>query len=115
MATLYNNDAKFDYLELHRHWDPMSERYAGADALLTAMNKGWKPAQTVHFEEYWHAGSRLVTIYHFDLTRGDEQMTMPVLSNPFARRILKRVATDVVSIDERGLTRRAASNESRAN
>ncbi len=113
MPVFYANDPKFDYPEVNRHWHALSEKYAGADCLLTAMHHGWTPSETVFFEEFWHAGSRPVMVYHFDLTRGDERMIMPVLSNPYLRRVLPKLSTTILSMDERERVRPQRSNGAR--
>lgn len=97
----YSNNSNASYMQVTRHWSPISEKYAGADALVTALTKGWKSADTVFCEEYWHAGARLVSIYHFELTRKGETMTMPVLSNPYLRRVLERLSCEVLPVEER--------------
>ena len=30
------------YLDVTKHWDPDSENYAGGDALVTALSRGWR-------------------------------------------------------------------------
>lgn len=116
MATNYGSDAHLDYLQIQRHWHAGSEKYAGADALVTAIHKGWQPERAVYSEEYWHAGSRLVEVFHFELTRGDEKLTMPVISNPYLRRMLKIMKPTIHPIEEREiiLRRQHSSNGGRA-
>lgn len=98
------------YPEHHRHWGHTSEPYAGGDSLLTLVNEGWHIATTCYQEDYWHAGTRLVTIFHFQLVRGDETMTMPVLTNPYVRRIIREQKFTVLPLAERSGS--ALSNES---
>lgn len=88
-----------DYPDLNRHWDPHSEKYAGGDGLLTAMQNGWEIDGPVLAEEYWCAGTRLVMIYHFTLVRGDETMKMPVLSNPYIQRLLQVWRLNVIPFE----------------
>jgi hypothetical protein len=83
------SNAHFQYLDVVRHWSAISEPFAGGDALITRLNDGWQLKETVFVEEYWHAGVRLVTIYHFELERDGETEKMPVLSNPYVNRILR--------------------------
>lgn len=94
------------YLRTIRHWHPASEKWAGADCLLTALDSGWKVDPTVYFQEFWHAGSRLVTIYYLELTRNGETMEMPVITNPYARRLLRRLKANLCPLEEREMIRR---------
>ena len=56
------------YLDVTHHWSPRSEAFAGGDALLTALQRGWEVANTVEEEEkYWHADVRAVSVYRFTL------------------------------------------------
>lgn len=88
MVAFDASNAHFDYMDVVRHWSPLSEHYAGGDALLTLLNDGWEISETVFYEEIWHAGSRLVLVYHMDLVRDDALMRVPVLSNPYIRRLV---------------------------
>ena len=76
------------YMDVVRHWSPESEAYAGGDALVTLLNRGWSIEENVFVEEYWHAGTRLVLIYHIDLARDNETLHMPVLGNPYVTRMM---------------------------
>jgi hypothetical protein len=84
-----SSDFHVDYSDIHRHWDPRSERFAGGDALITAIQNGWQLVEPVYEEKFWAAGTRLVVIYHSIMERGEESMVMPVIANPFIRRGLK--------------------------
>lgn len=92
-------DLHVDYPDMHRHWDSQSERYGGGDSLLTALQGGWQLDDVIHAEEHWHAGTRPVTIYHFSLARNQEKMSMPVMSNPFVRRLLETLSVEVRPIE----------------
>jgi hypothetical protein len=89
------------YPDFSRHWCDTSERFAGGDALLTAMQNDWIADETCYEQQYWQAGTRLVTIYHFALKNGDESMSMPVLGNPFVRRIIREERFKVVPFDQK--------------
>jgi hypothetical protein len=95
MANIKSADFHVDYSELHRHWDSRSERYAGADALITAISNGWQMLEPVFEQEFWHSGMRRITVYHATLERDGERIVMPVLTNPFIRRGLRDRALDV--------------------
>ncbi len=84
------------YWRIVRHWHADSERYAGGDCLLTALHNGWVVSERVIADEHWHAGTRCVMVYYFELTRGDEIMTMPVITNPFVERLMAENALRVI-------------------
>ncbi len=78
-----------DYPDLHRHWCSFSEDFAGGDALLSAMRANWMVVGDVFEEDFWHAGTRLVVVFHFTLERDQDKMVMPVMSNPYVRRLIR--------------------------
>jgi hypothetical protein len=94
------------YPDVYRYWSPNCEKYAGGDALLTKLRDGWKADQTCYAEEHWLAGMRLVVVFHIELTRGSEKMIMPVISNPFVRRMIVQESFKVKPISEKRLTAR---------
>lgn len=94
-------DLHVDYPDMHRHWDAQSERYGGGDSLLTALQGGWLLDEVIWAEEYWHAGTRPVMIYHFTLAREQEKMSMPVMSNPFILRLLQTLRVQVKRMEMR--------------
>jgi hypothetical protein len=55
----------------------------------------------IYREEFWHAGTRLTSVFHVTLKRGDETMVMPVISNPYARRLIYQNRITVRPIEER--------------
>lgn len=101
MVTFDSLNAHFEYMDVNRHWHPRSEKYTGGDALITRLNQGWQIRDEVYEEEYWHAGARLVVVYYFELEFQGEVESMPVLSNPYVRRILKELPLTVLPITER--------------
>jgi hypothetical protein len=80
------------YWRMVRHWHVGSEAYAGGDCLLTALNEGWTVSTQVTADEHWHAGTRCVKVYSFELTFGDATVTMPVITNPFVERLIAQSA-----------------------
>jgi hypothetical protein len=102
------------YPDFWRHWCDTSEEFAGGDALLTAMQNHWVADETCYEQQYWQAGTRLVTIYHFNLTNGDEQMAMPVLGNPFVRRIIREEQFKVKPFEQMPTTERENRYEGKA-
>lgn len=95
MANIKSSDFHADYSEMHRHWDPRSERYAGGDALITAISTGWQLMEPIFEQEYWHSGMRRISVYHTTLERDGVRIVMPVLANPFIRRGLRGRVLDV--------------------
>jgi len=84
-----------------QHWNPKSARFAGADNLLTAVDKGWEISQCVQVT-HWYAGMRSVRIYEFYLKQGDETMMMPVIDNPYIERFVKEENIQLVVKDNPG-------------
>lgn len=81
-------DLHFAYQDIYRHWHAASEHYTGGDALNTALDEGWNISNVVSFQEIQHMGARGTIVYHFDLTRNDEAVTMPVVGNPYVDRLV---------------------------
>ena len=72
-----------------RHWSPISQHYAGCDALLTFLDNDWRIEGTVSYDEFWHGGARRIVIYQFVLVRADERVIMRVIGNPPVERLLR--------------------------
>lgn len=84
-------------VDIYRHWDSKSEKFAGGDALATMLLLGWEFNPLVLVDTYWHFGTRQVHVFHFELLRGDEAMSMPVLGNPYIDRL---IATNNLRVEE---------------
>ena len=63
------------------------------------MQNDWKAEDTCYEEHYWHAGTRLVTIYHFDLHNEGETLHMPVITNPYVRKIIREEEFKVLPLN----------------
>ena len=113
MVTFDASNFHFEYMDVVRHWSPNSQQYAGGDVIVTLLNNGWQIGETVRYEEYWHAGSRMVMlpdamsifarrvmIYHLEMVRDDEVLRVPVLSNPYVRRLISNLPVQVRPIKE---------------
>lgn len=86
----------------YRHWDAGSEKYTGADALVTALENGWEIDGVVFRQEFWLSGVRPVCVYHFDLVRDGERAKMRVVNNPFLSCFLNsHEDIQVVAINQR--------------
>ncbi len=84
------------YLHRPRHWDPKSEKFTGVDSLLTAIQKGWKPQETVVKKEFYRGDSRPVSIYAVELHRNGEVVTMAVVGNPYLHKVLAQYHCTIV-------------------
>ncbi len=101
MVTFDSMNAHYQYMDFQRHWCPLSEPYAGGDALVTFLNDGWKIRGPVFLEQYWHAGVRMVTIFHCSIERNGTSEAMCVLSNPYVERLLNTLAVEILPISQR--------------
>ncbi len=102
MMMMDSTNYHVSYPDVNRHWSPKCERIAGGDALVTALMRGWTfSSTTIYFEEFWLAGTRPVTVYHFEMQRGQERMLMPVMSNPYVRRVLRMHRLQVKPMEEK--------------
>jgi hypothetical protein len=82
-----------EYLEYHsltRHWSPESQRFAGGDHLLVALDQGWAIAGPIPCDVYWLTPPSRVRLHQVTLRRGDETMYMLVQSNPFVDRLVEQ-------------------------
>lgn len=87
--------------ESYRHWCPESEKFAPADALVSAFEQGWRVHGIVFRQEHWHTAGRRVPVYHFKLERNDCIQPMAVIENPFINRLLCDMNVRIVRINER--------------
>lgn len=90
-----------DYIDVAQHWSPDSEKYAGGDCLVTALYSGWEMNPVVYVERKWYAGARQITVYHVELERDGEVMSMPVLNNPYINRMIRNTEVQVQPIENR--------------
>lgn len=103
MAKYNLIDANSIYMDVTRHWHSNSEKYAGGDALLTAIFNGWLVDDIVVREEYWHAGTRCTTVYHFELELDGEIIHMPMVCNPYVERFISMMGMQILPIEKRKL------------
>jgi hypothetical protein len=90
--------------DTRRHWSPSSQAYAPADVLVRYMAEDWTVSPIVGLEEHWHAGSRRVDVYHFELTKDNQSLVLPVQSNPIVRRLLHERQLRVVLLNRDDVT-----------
>jgi hypothetical protein len=79
------------------HWCPLSQPYAGVDALLRYLDGGWKVQGDIGFDEHWFGDSRRILVYRFILTKRNTCVTMHVVWNPVLERLLIRFFQGKVS------------------
>lgn len=89
---------------MYRHWSPISEKHTGGDALLTALDNGWRINGVIFRQEHWLAGVRRVCVFHIDLERDGEFAKMTVVHNPYVIRFLREYGAQVVLINQRRQT-----------
>jgi hypothetical protein len=77
-----------EYMDVTQHWSPTCEKYAGGDALLTALYNNWQMENTVTREDCWFAGMRLISVYHVPLKREGEEQIISVIDNPYVSRLM---------------------------
>lgn len=87
-----------DYLDVTQHWSPNSEKYAGGDGLITMLDRGWEMHGEAVLEFKRYGEGRFVTIYHVTLERDGEQMSMPVVHNPYINKILRSLNVRIVEM-----------------
>ena len=85
----------------YRYWSSESEKYTGADALLTALESGWTIDGDVFRQEFWLSGVRPVCVFHLELVRNGQRAKMRVVHNPYLVRLLKNHRANVVTINQR--------------
>lgn len=84
------------YLRSPRHWDPQSEKFTGVDSLVTAIQNGWEPAQSVTKREFYRGNSRPIGIYYVNLEKNGENVTMAVIGNPYLHKLLALLEISIV-------------------
>lgn len=94
-------DFHAEYPVIVRYWSPVSEKYAGADCLVTALQNGWRVIGDIYREDFWHAGTRLTSVFHVMLRRDNDSMVMPIISNPYIRRLIFQNNITPSPIEER--------------
>jgi hypothetical protein len=83
---VYDDNQLAEDMIYYRHWGSISEAFAGADNLLTALERGWK-VESVEESEFRFRSRACTTIYDFRLASAQARMLMRVISNPVAARL----------------------------
>src|SRR5690242_5292044 len=97
----YSGEPDENIGRIYRHWSPISEKYTGGDALMTALDEGWTVDGVIFRQEFWLAGVRRVCIFHIDLVRDEETAKMLVMQNPYVTRMVHELGSQVVLINQR--------------
>jgi len=100
MINRNHSNYHVEYMDVTQHWCEHSEKFAGADALITAINDGWAINGNVEYETIYFADSRPQYVYYINLKRDDETLTMPVLHSPYLNRMISRKKFDLVERDQ---------------
>lgn len=87
------------YTERRRHYCPRSEIYTGCDSLITALREGWEIDNRIVLQEtFWRSG-RGVTVFHFQLRRQREWMTMSIINTPYIHYIIEEHELETVPVE----------------
>jgi YD repeat-containing protein len=89
-----------EYRYRDRHWHAGSEKYTGADRLVSVLLNGGDVTR-ITFEEHWLHGSRRVMVYHFELQYDGQTTNMAVVSNPYLERLILGFALKMLPINRR--------------
>lgn len=81
------------------HWSSSSQTYAPADVLLQSLAEGWTLSPVIGQEEHLLGGGRRISVYYFELCKGDRQIVMQVHGNPVVRRLIRENALKIVLIN----------------
>jgi len=73
------------------HWCPLSQPYAGVDALLGCLDEGWEITGDVYFDQHWFGESRRICVCRFNLMRHNDCVIMRVVWNPVLDRLLAQL------------------------
>jgi hypothetical protein len=86
-----------DYVDVTQHWHSQSQPFAGGDSLVTAIFDDWL-ITSVSRETHWFAGMRSVSVYTFELKRGDETQIMPVIHTPYVTSLIRKINIPIVDV-----------------
>ncbi len=96
-------------VDIYRHWHAPSEHFAGGDSLATLLLTGWTLKKAVFMDTYWLAGTRQVRVFHFEVSRDDTSVSIPVLGNPYIDRLINQFDLRVVAVERPGILSAKAS------
>lgn len=85
-----------------RHWCQHSEPYTGGHSLHSALDEGWQLGQDVTFEEH-QLGTRIIRVYHFELSANQQTVTMCVVTNPYVERVIREHHLHIVSVKQQAV------------
>jgi hypothetical protein len=82
----------------HRHWCSISEPFTGCDALLAALDQGWKLTSFECQRRIWIVKERRICIFYFELQYEARSTCMAVIHNPKVDRFIQRMGLQIVDI-----------------
>ncbi|PJF35863.1 MAG: hypothetical protein CUN49_08400 [Candidatus Thermofonsia Clade 1 bacterium] len=86
-------------VEEYRHWSPLSQAYTSADVLQQYLRAGWQLAESVTVETFTLGAGRRVSVYHFTLSKDGRELRLPVVSSPFALRVIMDRSLKVIRLN----------------
>lgn len=81
--------------DIYRHWSPKSQKFVGGDTLLTALESGWEITGSVLLQEYACISNRCTYVYHLELQREWETISIKVIENPCVMRMLRHITVKI--------------------
>ena len=87
-------------LDTRHHWSSASQSYTPVTVLLQYLAEDWCLPPCVYAETYWPGGGRHIVVYHIDLFRDQQTLTVRVKANPVVRRLLRQYPCQVVPLRE---------------
>jgi hypothetical protein len=75
--------------ETYRHWSPTSQSYTTAEVFLQYLHCGWECLQQVTVKVSRCTSSQCIELYLFEIIKGDQQLYVPVISNPVILRFVR--------------------------
>lgn len=97
------DDQEFDNLPIeaddgYHHWSPKSQPYAPADVLLQYLHDGWEINNRIVSEVFRCLSRQCVELYYFMLLRDGEFVTLPIVANPVASRLIREFSLTVIQV-----------------
>lgn len=88
------------YTDTGRHWHPLSERYSGADSLLTLMKAGsCLIGSAAYCQRVPLSGGRAVTIFHVYVQHQGAIHHLRIIDTPYLHRLLSIYGMTSIYLD----------------
>jgi hypothetical protein len=86
---MFQDDMHQYYTDEGRHWHPLSERYTGADSLLTLLKANVQMlGRTVYCQHFPLSEFRNVTIFHIYIQYQGDIQHLRIIDTPYLHRLL---------------------------